>query len=74
MTSISLPKNSKFTNGNYYKGNNLKKLKKINVYRWDPYKGLKPKVDTFEIDLENCGQMVLDALILIKDEMNMLFK
>ena len=70
MTSISLPKNSKFTNGNYYKGNNLKKLKKINVYRWDPDKKINPTVDTFEIDLDKCGQMVLDALILIKDQID----
>ena len=70
MTQISLPKNSKFTNGNYYKGNNLKKLKKINVYRWDPDKKINPTVDTFEIDLDKCGQMVLDALILIKDQID----
>jgi succinate dehydrogenase / fumarate reductase iron-sulfur subunit len=70
MTRISLPKNSKFTNGNYYKGNNLKKLKKINVYRWDPDKKINPTVDTFEIDLDKCGQMVLDALILIKDQID----
>ena len=70
MTGISLPKNSKFTNGNYYKGNNLKKLKKINVYRWDPDKKITPTVDTFEIDVDRCGQMVLDALILIKDQID----
>ena len=70
MTRISLPKNSKFTNGNYYKGDNLKKLKKINVYRWDPDKKINPTVDTFEIDLDKCGQMVLDALILIKDQID----
>tara|TARA_B100000700_G_scaffold267110_1_gene306694 strand:+ start:43 stop:819 length:777 start_codon:yes stop_codon:yes gene_type:complete len=70
MARISLPENSKFTQGDYFRGKNIKKLKKINVYRWDPDKGLKPKVDTFEIDLENCGQMVLDALILIKDQID----
>ena len=70
MTRISLPKNSKFTNGNYYKGNNLIKLKKINVYRWDPDKKINPTVYTFEIDLDKCGQMVLDALILIKNQID----
>ena len=67
MVSISLPKNSKFTKGNYYKVENPNELKKINVYRWDPDKKLNPTVDTFEIDLDKCSQMVLDALILIKD-------
>ena len=70
MARISLPKNSKFSKGNYYKGKNLNKLKKINVYRWDPDKKLNPTIDTFEIDLDKCGQMVLDALILIKDQID----
>ena len=70
MVSISLPKNSKFTKGNYYKAKNPKKLKKINVYRWNPDKKVNPTIDTFEIDLNNCGQMVLDALILIKDKID----
>ncbi|PPR46092.1 MAG: Succinate dehydrogenase iron-sulfur subunit [Alphaproteobacteria bacterium MarineAlpha5_Bin7] len=70
MTRISLPANSKFTKGNYFKGNNLKLLKKINVYRWNPDKKSNPTVDTFEIDIHECGQMVLDALILIKDQID----
>ena len=70
MTKILLPENSKFTKGNYYKEKNIIAPKKINVYRWNPDKKLNPTVDTFEIDLEKCGQMVLDALILIKDEID----
>ena len=70
MVSISLPQNSKFTKGNYFKANNPQKLKKINIYRWDPDKNKNPTIDTFEIDLDKCGQMVLDALILIKDQID----
>ena len=70
MSRISLPNNSKFSKGNYYKGKNINKLKKINVYRWDPDKKINPTVDTFEIDLDKCGQMVLDALMLIKDQID----
>ena len=70
MVSIALPKNSKFTKGSYFKADNPKNLKKINVYRWDPDKKINPTVDTFEIDLDKCGQMVLDALILIKDQID----
>tara|TARA_B100001123_G_C14948517_1_gene882715 strand:- start:8 stop:784 length:777 start_codon:yes stop_codon:yes gene_type:complete len=70
MVSISLPQNSKVKKGKYYKSESLKKIKKINVYRWDPDKKLNPTIDTFEIDLSKCGQMVLDALILIKDEID----
>ena len=45
--------------------------KKLIIYRWDPDKKENPTVDTFEIDLTVCGQMVLDALIFIKDEIDL---
>merc|ERR1712200_183799 len=46
-------------------------LKKFEVYRWDPDKpGDKPRVQTYEIDLNDCGPMVLDALIKIKNEVD----
>jgi len=70
MTQISLPKNSKFTKGKYFSLKNTKNIKKINIYRWNPDNNLNPSIDTFEIDLEKCGQMVLDALILIKDQID----
>ncbi|CAH1773353.1 unnamed protein product [Owenia fusiformis] len=44
------------------------KLKKFSIYRWNPDKaGDKPHVQTYEVDLNKCGPMVLDALIKIKD-------
>ncbi|XP_075047705.1 succinate dehydrogenase [ubiquinone] iron-sulfur subunit, mitochondrial [Mixophyes fleayi] len=47
------------------------RLKKFAVYRWDPDKpGDKPRMQTYEIDLNACGTMVLDALIKIKNEMD----
>ena len=39
--------------------------------RWNPESpGDKPKMENYEIDLNNCGPMVLDALIKIKNEMD----
>ena len=38
------------------------------IYRYDPERRQNPRVDTFEIDLADCGPMVLDALIKIKSE------
>src|SRR3546814_16444653 len=38
------------------------------VYRWDPDTGENPRVDTYEVDLDSCAPMVLDALIKIKNE------
>lgn len=46
-------------------------MKKFDIYRWDPdLPGDKPKVQTYEIDLNDCGPMVLDALIKIKNEVD----
>ncbi|XP_065099188.1 succinate dehydrogenase [ubiquinone] iron-sulfur subunit, mitochondrial [Paramisgurnus dabryanus] len=47
------------------------RIKKFQIYRWDPDKtGDKPHMQTYEIDLNTCGPMVLDALIKIKNEMD----
>merc|ERR1712212_684612 len=46
-------------------------LQKFDIYRWDPdVPGDKPRVQTYEIDLNDCGPMVLDALIKIKNEVD----
>ncbi|XP_019961327.1 succinate dehydrogenase [ubiquinone] iron-sulfur subunit, mitochondrial [Paralichthys olivaceus] len=47
------------------------RIKKFQVYRWDPdTSGDKPRMQTYEIDLNTCGPMILDALIKIKNEMD----
>jgi len=47
------------------------RIKKFEVYRWDPEKsGDKPRVQTYNVDLNQCGPMVLDALIKIKNEVD----
>ena len=35
---------------------------------WDPDKNDNPRLDVFHVDLKNCGPMVLDAVIKIKNE------
>ena len=68
MAQFSLPQNSKIEVGNYFKDKtNSKNLRKINVYRWDPSTGKNPRVDTFEVDMDNCGPKVLDILFKIKN-------
>uniref|UniRef100_A0A1A9UZK0 Succinate dehydrogenase [ubiquinone] iron-sulfur subunit, mitochondrial n=1 Tax=Glossina austeni TaxID=7395 RepID=A0A1A9UZK0_GLOAU len=42
------------------------RIKTFQIYRWKP--GEKPKMQTYNIDLNDCGVMVLDALIKIKNE------
>jgi succinate dehydrogenase (ubiquinone) iron-sulfur subunit len=48
-----------------------KKMKKFQIYRWNPDQPeQKPYIQTYEIDLKQCGPMVLDALIKIKNEID----
>ena len=69
MVKFALPKNSKINPGKYHRNSNSSKnLKKFKVYRWNPEDGKNPSIDTFEVNLNDCGPMVLDALIKIKNE------
>ncbi|XP_046850110.1 succinate dehydrogenase [ubiquinone] iron-sulfur subunit, mitochondrial-like [Xenia sp. Carnegie-2017] len=48
-----------------------KRMKTFSVYRWNPEKdGDKPRMQDYEVDLDSCGPMVLDALIKIKNEID----
>lgn len=71
MVEFALPKNSRVEAGRQHKaGNGGTNLKEVQVYRYEPEDGKNPHVDTFEIDLDKCGPMVLDALIKIKTEID----
>lgn len=43
-------------------------IKQFKIYRWNPDKAEEPRIQTYPIDLSECGPMVLDALIKIKNE------
>ncbi|KAJ7534840.1 hypothetical protein O6H91_12G006300 [Diphasiastrum complanatum] len=45
-------------------------MKNFNIYRWDPDHNSKPHMQTYSINTNECGPMVLDALIKIKNEMD----
>lgn len=45
-------------------------VKTFEIYRYNPDDGGNPHLDTFEVDLDDCGPMVLDALIWIKDNID----
>ncbi len=73
MVEFALPANSKVSKGKTHKASaNARNVKKFQIYRWDPEdidangKPKNPRVDTYEVDLDSCGPMVLDALIKIK--------
>ncbi len=71
MAEFTLPKNSKVKKGKTIAAaNGAKNKKTFHVYRWEPDSGDNPRMDTYEIDLDKCGPMVLDAIIYIKNELD----
>jgi len=71
MAEFRLPKNSRITKGkNFPAPEGATNTKTFRVYRWNPDDGNNPSIDTYEIDLDSCGPMVLDAIIKIKNEID----
>lgn len=71
MVEFSLPKNSKVKKGKLHKASEgATNVRNFQVYRWSPDDDENPRVDTYEVDMDTCGPMVLDALIKIKNEID----
>ena len=69
MAEFALPKNSQIKPGKTYPAPaGAKRVRKFRIYRYEPEDQANPRLDTYEIDLDDCGPMVLDALIKIKAE------
>jgi len=69
MAKFTLPQNSRVKEGKTHAAPpGARRVKRFKVYRYDPEAGGNPRLDVFEIDLDDCGPMVLDALIKIKAE------
>ncbi|XP_022740527.1 succinate dehydrogenase [ubiquinone] iron-sulfur subunit 2, mitochondrial-like [Durio zibethinus] len=45
-------------------------MKTFQIYRWNPDNPTKPQLQDYKIDLKECGPMVLDALLKIKNEID----
>ncbi len=71
MANFTLPANSKITEGKTYKAPaGATRVREFKIYRWSPDDEANPRMDTYEVDLDQCGPMVLDALIKIKNEVD----
>lgn len=71
MVEFSLPQNSRVQKGKFYPApEGTKKLRRFEIYRWDPDAGENPRVDVYELDMDRCGPMVLDAIITIKNDID----
>lgn len=71
MAEFSLPRNSRVKPGKTVAAaQGAKRARTFRIYRYDPDAGENPRIDTYEIDLDKCGPMVLDAILYIKNELD----
>jgi succinate dehydrogenase / fumarate reductase iron-sulfur subunit len=70
MAQFKLPAKSVVKTGKIVNTLEGKNVKKFMIYRWNPDNDDNPRLDSYQLDLDDCGEMVLDALIKIKDEID----
>ena len=68
MVQLTLPKNSQVQKGRHHPApEGAKRVKTFRVYRYDPEQPGNPRWDSYDVDVDACGPMVLDVLIHIKN-------
>ena len=71
MVELRLPKNSRIIEGiTWDKPSDAENVQEVRIYRYNPEDSENPRLDTFFVDLDKCGPMILDALIKIKNEID----
>ena len=73
MAEFSLPANSRYRDipgRRHAAPAGATNVRTFRVYRFDPSSGERPRIDSYEVDLDHCGPMVLDALLKIKNEVD----
>ncbi len=71
MVELALPRNSQVTQGKTWpKPEGAANLREYRIYRWSPDDGDNPRIDTYFVDMDDCGPMVLDALLYIKNKID----
>lgn len=77
LKRFSVPRNlgvapeSRIESGKFWQASaGATRVKTFEVYRYDPDLNDDPRLDTFEVDLDDCGPMTLDALIWIKNKVD----
>ena len=68
MVQLTLPKNSKVTEGKTWPHRaKAGAEREYRVYRWDPEDDRNPRIDTYYVDTADCGPMILNTLIWMKN-------
>jgi succinate dehydrogenase / fumarate reductase iron-sulfur subunit len=71
MVQFFLPQNSRLHKGKVWpKPSTAKRVTEFQIYRWNPDDDENPRMDTYYVDRDDCGPMILDALIWIKSKID----
>ena len=71
MAELILPKASQPTKGKTWpKPEGATRTREYRVYRFDPDSEANPRIDTYFVNLDDCGPMVLDGLLWIKNKID----
>ena len=72
MAEFTLPKNSviKGKGRSFTDPAGPGRTRKFKIYRYDPDSGENPRYDDYELNLDETGPMVLDALLRIKNDID----
>jgi len=71
MVQLTLPKNSTVKKGKTWpRPDKATKVTEFRVYRWSPEREENPRLDSFYVDRDACGPMVLDGLLYIKNNID----
>jgi succinate dehydrogenase / fumarate reductase iron-sulfur subunit len=71
MVELALPKASQVKPGRTWpKPQGATRLREYRIYRYDPDTEDNPRIDTYFVDLDDCGPMVLDGLLWIKNNLD----
>ena len=71
MVEFTLPRNSKIKPGKVWpKPEGATNLREFRIYRWSPDDDQNPHLDTYYVDMDDCGPMVLDGLLWIKNNVD----
>ena len=69
MADFRLPPNSRIRKGKHFAAaDSVTNTRRFAIYRYDPDSGDNPRMDTYDVDMDSSGPMVLDVLIKIKNE------
>ena len=71
MVQLTLPKNSRVVDGKVWpKPAGATRVTEFKIYRYDPDGATNPRLDTYFVNRDDCGPMVLDAIIWIKTKID----